>query len=295
MAESSSVRRPTQRDTLLGCFWMAVAACCFTTMGIAAREMHITGFSTPNIMVWRSSIGLLMATAIILLSGRLSQFQTRQKKGHLVRNCVHFVGQFAWFYALGLLPLVLVTSLNATVPLWGAILAIVYLKEKVTTQRLVVIGLAFMGVLIILRPGGMELHHASLVSLIGAMGYAGSMILAKKLTQKDSAMTVVFWMMLIQLPMSIAFSVGMQTWYWPGWSDLLPIVVVGATGVLAHFAMATGLHKADATIAMPVTYIQFPLVAALGFILYTEIPSIYTGIGTALIIAANWYNIARRQ
>lgn len=273
---------------------MAVAACCFTAMGIAARELHLTGYSTPNIMVWRSGIGLILATAIILLFANISDFGTRQKRGHLIRNCVHFVGQYSWFYALGLLPLVLVTSLNATVPLWGAILAILYLKEKVTLQRVIVILLAFAGVLVILRPGEMEIHHAAFVSLIGAMGYAGSMILAKKLTLQDSAMTVVFWMMLIQLPMSIGFSLLVGEWIWPSWGDVLPIIVVGATGVLAHFAMATGMHMADATIAMPVTYIQFPLVAALGFMLYTEVPSIYTGIGTVLIIAANWYNIARR-
>ena len=273
---------------------MAVAACCFTAMGIAARELHLTGYSTPNIMVWRSGIGLILATVIILLFANISDFGTRQKRGHLIRNCVHFVGQYSWFYALGLLPLVLVTSLNATVPLWGAILAILYLKEKVTLQRVIVILLAFAGVLVILRPGEMEIHHAAFVSLIGAMGYAGSMILAKKLTLQDSAMTVVFWMMLIQLPMSIGFSLLVGEWIWPSWGDVLPIIVVGATGVLAHFAMATGMHMADATIAMPVTYIQFPLVAALGFMLYTEVPSIYTGIGTVLIIAANWYNIARR-
>ena len=273
---------------------MAVAACCFTTMDVAARELHLSGMNTPNIMVWRSLIGLILASIIILMSGRLSQFHTSQKKGHLVRNCVHFVGQFAWFYALGLLPLVLVTSLNATVPLWGAILAIVYLKEKVTLQRIVVILLAFAGVLIILRPGSVPIHHAAVVSLIGAMGYAGAMILAKQLTLKDSAMTVVFWMMLIQLPMSAAFTLAMGHWHWPGWSDVLPIAVVGGTGVLAHFAMATGLHKADATIAMPVTYIQFPLVAVLGYFLYAEVPTVYVAIGTALIVAANWYNIVRR-
>ena len=273
---------------------MAVAACCFTTMGVAARELHLSGMNTPNIMVWRSLIGLILASIIILMSGRLSQFHTSQKKGHLVRNCVHFVGQFAWFYALGLLPLVLVTSLNATVPLWGAILAIVYLKEKVTLQRIVVILLAFAGVLIILRPGSVPIHHAAVVSLIGAMGYAGAMILAKQLTLKDSAMTVVFWMMLIQLPMSAAFTLAMGHWHWPGWSDVLPIAVVGGTGVLAHFAMATGLHKADATIAMPVTYIQFPLVAVLGYFLYAEVPTVYVAVGTALIVAANWYNIVRR-
>jgi len=282
------------RDTIVGCFWMAVAACCFTAMGVAARELHLSGFSTPNIMVWRSAIGLLLAIVIILCFARLSDFGTKQKKGHVVRNCVHFVGQYAWFYALGLLPLVLVTSLNATVPLWGAILAILYLKEKVTMQRLVVIVLAFAGVLIILRPGAVPFHHATIVSLIGAIGYAGSMILAKQLTIKDSPMTVVFWMMLIQLPMAIFFSFMVQEWVWPGWSDVLPIIVVGSTGVLAHFAMATGMSKADATIAMPVTYIQFPLVAAVGYFLYTEIPSIFTGIGTVLIVAANWYNIARK-
>jgi len=92
----------------------------------------------------------------------------------------------------------------------------------------------------------------------------------------------------------MAFSIAVWDWTWPGWSDALPIVVVGATGVLAHFAMATGLHKADMTIAMPVTYIQFPLVAAVGFTFYAEVPSVYAAVGTVLIVAANWYNIARR-
>ncbi|HKK29016.1 MAG TPA: DMT family transporter [Alphaproteobacteria bacterium] len=281
------------RDTLSGAFWMAVAACCFVTMGVAARELHLSGLNTPNIMVWRSGFGLILAIVLILMTGRLSQFRTRQKKGHLVRNCVHFVGQFAWFYALGYLPLVLVTSLNATVPLWGAIFALLYLKEGVTMQRMIVIALAFAGVLVILQPGTMEIHHAAFVSLVGAMGYAGAAILAKELTRQDSAMTVVFWMMLIQLPM--AFALAVWDWTWPRWSDAVPIIVIGATGVLAHFAMATGLKKADVSIAMPVTYIQFPLVAAVGFTLYAEVPSVYVALGTVLIVAANWYNIVRRQ
>ncbi len=282
------------RNTLWGAFWMAVAALCFTTMGVAARELHLSGFSTPNIMVWRSGIGLLLAAGIILCFAKLSDFQTRQKKAHLIRNSVHFIGQFAWFYALGQLPLVLVTSLNATVPLWGAILAIIFLHEKVTVQRMAVIVLAFAGVLVILRPGAMEIHHAAFVSLIGAMGYAGAMVLAKHLTKQDSAMTVVFWMMLLQLPMATAFSVGSGAWMWPGWGDVVPVLIVGSTGVLAHFSMATGLKLADASVVMPVIYIQFPMVAVLGFALYSEVPSIYTGIGTVLIVAANWYNIARR-
>lgn len=282
------------RDNLWGAFWMGVAACCFVTMGVAARELHLSGLSTSNIMVWRSGFGLILATVLILATGHHSQFRTRQKRAHLVRNSVHFVGQFSWFYALGYLPLVLVTSLNATVPLWGAVLAVLYLKEQVTLKRAMVIALAFAGVLIILRPGATELHHAVFVSLVGAMGYAGAAILAKELTKLDSAMTVVFWMMLMQLPM--AFALAVWDWTWPAWNvgDVLSIVVVGSTGVLAHFAMATGLKKADVTIAMPVTYIQFPLVAAVGFFLYAEVPSIYIALGTVLIVAANWYNIARR-
>lgn len=282
------------RENLWGAFWMAVAACCFVTMGVAARELHLAGLNTPNIMVWRSGFGLALAVVLILLTGHISQFRTRQKRGHLVRNSVHFVGQFSWFYALGYLPLVLVTSLNATVPLWGAIFALFYLKEKMTLQRAVVIALAFAGVLVILRPGATEIHHAMFVSLVGAMGYAGAAILAKELTRQDSAMTVVFWMMLMQLPM--AFSLAIWDWTWPAptLTNILSIVVVGATGVLAHFAMATGLKTADVAVAMPITYIQFPLVAGVGFALYAEVPSIYVALGTMLIVAANWYNIVRR-
>jgi drug/metabolite transporter (DMT)-like permease len=279
------------RDTLWGAFWMAVAACCFVTMGVAARELHLAGLGTADIMVWRSFIGLLLAAAIILATGSVVQFRTRNKRGHLVRNGVHFAGQFAWFYALGQIPLVLVTSLNATVPLWGAIFALLYLKERLSWRRGLVIGLAFAGVLIILQPGTVPVHHAAVVSLLGAMGYAAAAILAKELTRHESVMTIVFWMMLLQLPM--AASLAVWDWTWPAWSDASHIAFVGATGVLAHFAMASGLKRAAVAVTMPVTYIQFPMVAALGAVLYGEVPTLAMLAGTVLIVAANWYNIAR--
>lgn len=275
-----------------GALWMLVTVGCFALMAIAARGLSAE-LSVAAIMFWRGLVGFLIMLPIALATNRPSALITRRPFGHATRNLVHFLGQYGWFYGIVFLPLAQVTALISTVPIMGAILAALFLGEKVGRARAALIGVGFVGVLAILRPGLIPIEIASFV-VIGAAGcYAASSIMVKSFTRTESAAVITLYMMLMQTPMALVPAI--WGWSWPGLEDIPAIVVVGATGLLAHFAMARGLAIADASVVLPVGYLQLPIMAVIGYLLYMEHPDAWTLAGGALILASNWYNVQREQ
>jgi drug/metabolite transporter (DMT)-like permease len=162
------------------------------------------------------------------------------------------------------------------------------LRERVDMHRWGAIALGFVGVLIVLRPGAGAIQPAALIMLAGATGYATSGVLVKLMTRSERASTIVFYMNLMQLPLGLvpALAIG---WVVPGWGDAWAILVVGATGVFAHYAMARGLALADITILYPLDFLRLPFMAAIGWLLYAEGMDLWVVIGAAVIFAADLY------
>ena len=111
---------------------------------------------------------------------------------------IHFGGQVLWVYSIGALTLATVFAIEFTMPVWTALLAWMFLKERLTFPRLVMLALGLAGVLVILRPGGGSFHPAALAMVLGSLCYASSFIFTKRLTSTDSALAVLFWMAVIQ-------------------------------------------------------------------------------------------------
>ena len=120
---------------------------------------------------------------------------------------IHFLGQVLWVYSIGALALATVFAIEFTMPVWTALLAWLFLKEKLTAPRLVMLGLGLAGVLLILRPGAGSFHPAAIGMVLGSLCYASSFIFTKRLTSTDSALAVLFWMAVIQLPLGLALSI----------------------------------------------------------------------------------------
>ncbi len=273
-----------------GALWMLVTVASFLGMAISGRELS-EDMSTAAVLFWRSLVGLVIMVPIAVAGMGLAGIITRRPFQHLTRNAVHFAGQFGWFYGIAYLPLAQVTALSSSLPVMGAILAVIFLKERVGFWRATMIGVAFVGVLMVLRPGWIPIETASVVVLLGTACYAASSIMVKAMTRTEAPRVVVLYMMLMQTPMALVFA--LPDWQWPALVDAPFIVMVGATGLLAHFAMAKALSLADASLVLPVNYLQLPIMAVAGYALYAEAPDPWTLAGGALILAANWINIRR--
>lgn len=277
--------------TLMAALWMVGALLSFMMMAIGGRELA-GKLTTFQILFFRSLIGLLIITAVVWRAG-WHYVKTEEFGLHLLRNIAHYGGQYGWFYGLGFIPLAEVFAIEFTLPIWVAILAIFILGEKLTQPRIMAIGFGVIGLLIILRPGAQVVQPAALAVLAAAVGYALSHVFTKKITNTDSALSVVFYMTLIQLPFGLIPS--LFNWQTPIGGMWVWLVVVGVGALAAHYFMSQALKLADATVVIPMDFLRLPLIALVGVIFYNEALDWLVLVGAVVMLVGNWWNIRVEQ
>ena len=269
-------------------FWMMGSLTSFAAMAIAGRELAAARMSTFEILFFRSLVGLVMVSALLARSG-WGQLSVKRFGLHLVRNVSHFGGQFGWFYGISMIPLAEVFAIEFTTPMWAAIMAALLLGERMTRPRILAIVLGIAGVLIILRPGVEVIHPAALAVLGAAACYALTFVLTRKLAPTESALGILFYMTVIQLP--LALIPAMANWVTPPPALWPWLLVVGATGLTAHYCHTRALRLADATAMAPMEFLRLPLIAVVGLLFYGEELDWLVFAGAAVMVAGNFANI----
>jgi drug/metabolite transporter (DMT)-like permease len=152
----------------------------------------------------------------------------------------------------------------------------------------VVLGLA--GVLVILRPGTETFQPAALLVLAAALGYALSVIATKSLTATETTFAIVFWMNLIQLPMSLA---GSDPFFVAklGLADIPSVLGIGIAGLSAHYCLASAFRAGDASVVVSLDFFRIPLIAVVGWLFYREALDIFVFIGALLIFIGVFWNL----
>ena len=273
--------------------WMIGTVVSFSAMALGGRELS-SDLTTFQILFHRSIVGLVVVSLLLSATGwrqlRVSKFSL-----HLLRNVLHLGGQFGWFFAISVIPLAEVFAIEFTTPMWAAILAMVFLGERPRRTGLAAIGLGFVGILIILRPGLQEIGVPTLGVLAAAMAYATTYILTKYLGRTDSPLAIIFYMTIIQLPLALVASLALHpaesTWSWPEPALWPWIVVVGVTALSAHYCAARALSLADATVVVPVDFLRLPLIALVGLVLYGETIDIWVIAGGVVIFTGTFLNV----
>ena len=269
-------------------FWMAGWLSAMLLMAIAGREAT-RALDVFQIMEMRSLIGLVMLYPLIHLGGGFAALKTARPWQQVVRNTVHYGAQFAWFLALTLIPLAQVISIEFTMPIWVAILAVVFLGERMGLWKNLAVVLGVVGVVVIVRPGANEIVPGQLIALAAAVGFAISVTMVKSFTRTDSVVTILFWMLVIQS--AIGLVPALAVWRWPspyiwGW-----IVVIAFLGTYSHYCLTRAMLHADATIVVPMDFLRVPLAALAGWLIYSERVDTFTVLGAALILSGNLLNL----
>jgi drug/metabolite transporter (DMT)-like permease len=277
-----------QPSNLKAAFWMAGWLSAMTIMAIAGRETT-RELDVFQIMEMRSILGLFMLYPLIYLGGGFATLKTARPWEHIARNVAHYGAQFSWFLALTLIPLAQVISIEFTMPIWTAILAVVFLGERMGLWKNLAVVLGVVGVVIVVRPGTNEIVPGQLIALAAAVGFAISVTMVKSLTRTDSVVTILFWMLVIQSVIGIAPA--LAVWQWPtpyvwGW-----VVVIAFLGTFSHYCLTRAMLHADATIVVPMDFLRVPLAALTGWLIYNERLDTFTILGAALILSGNLLNL----
>jgi drug/metabolite transporter (DMT)-like permease len=277
-------------NTLKAAAWMMGAVASFTLMAVAGREIQVE-MNTFELMLYRSAIGFVIVLLALPRSrGGFSQVRTPHLGRHLVRNLFHYTGQNLWFYAVVLIPLSQLVALEFTNPIWVALLAPFLLGERLTRVRILAALIGFIGVVIVAEPGVAPLQLGHAAALVAAICFALNTIFTKQIMRFDSVLCVLFWMTLLQGLASLALSLpgGIPA---PSAATAPWLVVVGVTGLSAHYALTSALGYAPASIVAPMEFIRLPFIALVGMLVYGEPLRLAVFLGAALIIAGNVINM----
>lgn len=272
--------------------WMGLALLSFTAMVIPIRALAPDLHAFEMLFV-RSAIGLVILSGLLSVRG-WHLLKTQRLPGHLLRNVIHFTGQSLWIFGITLLPLATVSAIEFTTPIWGALLAVLFLGERMHRGRWVALAMGFLGILIILRPGlGPEgsglISVGAVIMLACAFCFGATNVVTKGLTSSERSLTILFYMVAMQTlfgGIGAAFVwAPLELGHWP-WLLLLAV-----TGLSAHLGLVRAFAAAEATFVMPFEFLRLPFVAALGFFLYAEAFELVTLLGAALIFAGNYYSL----
>ncbi|WP_284614686.1 DMT family transporter [Aquabacterium humicola] len=270
--------------------WMAGWLSLMVVIAVAGREAT-RELAVFQIMVMRSLIGLVMLYPLVHAAGGFAAMKTARWPQHALRNAVHYAAQYGWFVALTLIPLAQVVAIEFTMPIWTALLAVALLGERFNRWKALAVLLGLVGVALIVRPAASAISPGQLIALAAAVGFAVSVTLTKSLTRTDSAVQIMFWMLIVQSVLGLLPA--LAVWRWPsptvwGW-----VLVIAFCGTFSHYCMSRALRHADATVVVPMDFLRVPLTALAGWLVYSERIDLLTVIGTALILGGNLLNLRR--
>lgn len=271
--------------------WMVGALLSFSVMAVSIRELSRVGLSIFEILAIRSGVALLVLFVLLAVRPDLRLHARPRRMGlNLFRNTVHYASQFSWALSLTMLPLATVFALEFTMPAWTALLAIWFLHERMTPSRLGVVVFGLIGVLVILRPGIASFNPAAILVLLAAFGYAITMITTKKLTMTETTFGIVFWMAVIQFPLSLVGSDPTVFLHFET-RHILPAIGVGTAGLTSHYCLSNAFRSGDATLVVPLDFMRIPLIAVVGWAFYGERLDIFVLLGALIIVSGVLWNL----
>ena len=276
MASSVSLRAAT---------CMTIAMTFFATMGIFIRLSSET-LHTLEIVFFRNALALVFFIPFIAKNG-LTIFRSTKKKLYGVRALINVSGMAAGFTAITMIPLAEATALSFTAPLFATFAAALVLGETIRMRRIIALTLGFLGMLLILQPGVNEISTGSILALINALTIAITVLIVKKLTTTERPEIIVIYMALFQTPLALIPAIFF--WHWPDFMTWVWLVALATAGTLGHLLYTKAIQLAEVSQMQPIEFIRLPMVAALAFFLFGEVPTYWTWLGGAIIFAATAY------
>jgi drug/metabolite transporter (DMT)-like permease len=269
---------------------MTGALLSFSAMAVSVRVLA-GALSVMEILALRAGLGLVVLASLAALRADLrATIPSRHLPLHLFRNAVHVGSSYLWATSLLLVPMAMTFALEFTAPAWTLLLAIPVLGERLTASRIGAVVLGLLGVLVILRPGLTTVQPGALLALAAALGFAVALIATKKLTNTDRPFAIVFWMMLIQLPLALVASDPLFVARLD-WGQAPAVIGIGLSGLASHYCLTRAFRVGDAGVVVPLDFMRIPLIAVIGWWLYGEPLDGFVFLGAGLILAGILWNL----
>ncbi len=268
-----------------GMLMMLLAAMTVVGMNVAVRqvasELHVF-----EIAFLRNVFAFLWFLPW-LIGARGNPLRTGRIGMHVVRAGFNTVATTAYYVALILIPLVQVTALTFTSPLFATLLAVVVLRETMSGRRWTGLFVGLIGALIIVRPGVAAVGTGEAMVLLSTGFWAVALICTKMLARTESSLTIAAYSALLQVPIALVAAV--FVWEPPTMDQFLILILIGGLAGFTQLCVAQAFRDADATLVLPVDFTKLIWASIVGFLVFSEVPDFWTWVGAMVVFAAVLY------
>ena len=240
----------------------------------------------------RYGFGTLILLPMVM-KFRKTDFEPKLVAGHFLRGVVHAFSVLLWFYAVTKMTLADLTALSFTAPVFVTIGAFIFLGEKFSYRRLGGIIFAFVGAVVVLRPGVEAISIGAVAILVASPFQAASSLLGKHLVARTSIYAMVFYLSLFVT--LVSFVPTLFVWSMPSLHTCALTFLAAVMATSAHFCWSKSFQIADLSFTQPGYYFTLLWAVAIGYFIYAEVPDLWSGAGAAIIIASTAYIAARER
>jgi len=292
---------PTRVLSGIGLTVLAVA--CFATLDSGVK--HLSLVLPMLVVVWfRYGVQALIMGVWLLSRGGWRRFRVQHPRFQLLRGVLLLTTSVLAFYALRVMPLAEFTAVVMLAPVFVTLLAPLVLREHVSALRWALVVVAFVGALLVIRPGSGLFGWAALLPLTVAMASALFQLVTSRMSGLESPMTTHFYtgaigaallgVALLASPVDAFESLGAASLQ--QWAVLTMVALMGTFG---HLAFIYGLGRAPTAVLMPFTYAQIAFATLWGWIIFSQTPDAWAFAGMAVIAASGatsvWLNVRARS
>ena len=278
-------------------WYMILSALGFALMAACVKQVSTYGIPVLEIVAARAIVSAFIS--YVDIKRKKISLWGNNKPLLIARGTVGAIALIFVYYAVTTLPLAEATVLQYLHPVFTAVLAVIFLKEKVQRSTLLCIVVSLLGLGVMVSPNiqfsGAELSNMPYswlsigAAVLGAFGSAVAYVLVKKLTKTEDSSVIIFYFPFVSLPIAIAL-LG-SDFVMPSLPALGLLILVGIFTQIGQVGLTKALHSADANKATAYAYVQVVFSILIGWLWFSEIPLITTLIGGALVISGALINV----
>jgi drug/metabolite transporter (DMT)-like permease len=282
---STAMAAAASNRTLLGILCMLLASTLLPVMNGLVQILS-ERYTTEQILWARASSHLVFVLALFAPRyGPVALVRSAAPGWQILRSGVHLMSMLCFFTGVKYLPLAKAASISFAAPFIVAVLAWPLLGERMTVARIAAVAVAFLGVLVVIRPGSEVFQWAALLLLGSAFFYAVYQILTRRVARADSAETSTLYSPLLATG---AMSLALPFAWVPvaSWGDAALLGSLGILGGTAHYFVARAMIYAQANVIAPFGYWQLVASVVVGYLISGHLPDALTWIGAGIIVCA---------
>lgn len=273
-----------------GILWLSIGAFLFSVTDVIVKQLG-RKFDPTELALFRYGIGMIILTPVFLKMG-FAGLKTKRIGMHIVRMSLAMAAQLGIFITVINMPLADATAIYFSKPLFTTVVAVIFISEVVSGRRWLATTVGFIGVIVMIQPGADTMNPIALIAVASALAFATANVLIRVLARTEPPNRILFY---YHIGGIIVFT-GPAIYFWTmpvgiEWALLISIAVLTTLGMTC-FVRAFSAGEANAV--GPIEYVRIIYAALFGYILFGEIPSIWTGVGAVLIVASAIY-IARDE